>query len=288
MINIKHIIELVTTTTKYKVIAGAVAITVVGGGAGGGYAIYKANNPNPEQIQAQVIDKEKDITDKIEDEEEIKEEPEVEVEAEEKAEAEEEVKEEAKVEEKKQEVATNNVVEQKKTTNTTASTNNSSNNNSNNSGSTGNTTTSTTPTTPVDNSYKAFSYDFQKESWNLGYVGGNTARAGLYPNLAAKSTVPSFQSELNLIADMLSQGAKEDIVRSRVVGKIYNGMTITNMYVSSYQTKGVGDGVETPQYTQAVEQGLESNLPSGNFTAACSAFNMNGPFYFLRVIVTFS
>jgi len=285
---LKILLELIKTTTKYKVIAGAVAGAVVVTGVGGGYAIYKANQP---QQVAKEIPNEEIFGKEGAEEFQRANEAHGKIDTEEDKKEEEEVKAEETTTEEKQETTTSSTTSNSTSTttgsNVTAAKPSGNTSTSTSSGSTsssaGNTSTGTTTTS---NQYTGFTYSPMQQGIEGGRSGGNSARAGLYPSLAGKSTVSSFQSEANLIADYYSQGASLNLIKQNVAGKVFNGLTITDVTVKACKIDY--DDLETLEYQQAINQGIEADLPSGKFTVACGGYNvLNGDYYIFRCVITF-
>ena len=124
-----------------------------------------------------------------------------------------------------------------------------------------------------------------------GYVGGYNDYVSKFSALSSKSTVSSFNSEVNKAVQVLTQGAYEETVKNRFLNKVYNDQyLITGVTIERYSVPiFIGDELVTDPYSELVKQGIE-NTPGGLFATVVGNYGLVSDSendYFVKVTVQF-
>lgn len=158
---------------------------------------------------------------------------------------------------------------------------------SSNGGSSNNSSSNNSPT--ANNNYESWSWSYPN-GVVYNYTCTSTAWSNKYSWVSDKSTVSSFLSELDKIAYSVGYGVSEDYIKSKLVGKNFNGHIISNVIINRYEVPGFINNELVNQEEYLKDRGV-GNAVGGNFTSVLIDYDNlegdQGVAHYMKVTVTF-
>lgn len=122
-----------------------------------------------------------------------------------------------------------------------------------------------------DNSFKGFYYSIGKDGSSYDKVGGENDYAAMFPQVSNKSTVKGLVPDVNRAVQVLTQGAYESKVKSKFLGKTYNGKKIVDVQIQYYEIPCL-TGNELTDMNKELKKRGAFNTPGGQFASVLGEY----------------